>query len=320
MSNFITAPINENGIILDPDIGNILKDAMASPFRFTDIFLYSHGWWTDATGAVADYNRFSMGFTKQLLVIGGASPPGLPRLPGSAFAAAVHWPSMLSEDQSSIENYAEALSFYSMAKRADVVGQHGVYSALRMIFEVLGAAAAPPALRLHLLGHSFGCRVVCSALEQIAENTIAIPSSVTLDAVLLQAAFNDDELASSGMYENVPKLNLRLLVTRSDGDTSLGKWYPIAERLANLFSGRPVTALGAAGPSAVTQAAFGGAGAIPVGPGFTYATVVPLTQRLVVADLSPLHAATGPGDPFSGHHSDIYHDEIYQLIAGFLFR
>jgi alpha/beta hydrolase family protein DUF900 len=319
MSNFITAPVNENGIILDPDIGNILKDAMSPPFRFTDVFVYSHGWWTDATGAVADYNRFSMEFTKQLLLI-GATPPTLPHLPASSFATAVHWPSTLSEDQGSIENYAEALSFYSMAKRADVVGQHGIYALLRMIFEALGTLAAPPSLRLHLLGHSFGCRVVCSALEQISKDGTQVPPGVTLDVVLLQAAFNSDELDPNGNYGNVSKLSLRLLVTRSDGDTSLGKWYPIAERLANLFSGRPVTALGGVGPSAVTQTEFGGAGAVSVGPGFTYPAVVPLTERLVVANLSPLHGATGPGDPFSGHHSDIYHDEVYQLIAGFFFR
>jgi hypothetical protein len=305
MSNFITAPINENGIILDPDIGGILKDAMSPPFRFTDVFVYSHGWWTDATGAVADYNRFSMELTKQLLLI-GPTPPTLPHLPASSFATAVQWPS--------------TLSFYSMAKRADVVGQHGVYALLRMMFEALGALTAPPSLRLHLLGHSFGCRVVCSALEQFAKDGIQVPSAVTLDAVLLQAAFNSDELDPDGMYGNVSKLNLRLLVTRSESDTSLGKWYPIAEKLVNLFSGRPVTALGAAGPSAATQTKFGGAGVITVGPGFAHPAVVPLTERLVAADLSPLHAATGPGDLFSGHHSDIYHDEIYQLIAGFLFR
>lgn len=317
MSNFVTAPINENGIILDGDIGDILKDAMSPPFRFTDVFLYSHGWWTDATGAAVDYNRFSMGFTKQLLLI-GATPPALPHLPASSFATAVHWPSMLSENQISIENYAEALSFYTMAKRADIVGQHGVYSLLRMFFESLGTLAAPPSLRVHLLGHSFGCRVVCSALEQILEDAVAIPSPVTLDTVLLQAAFNNDELEPNGLYGNVSKLNLRLLVTRSDGDTSLGKWYPIAERLVNLFSSRPVFALGAVGPSAGTQTQFGGMGTVTVGPGFTYPAVVPITQRLVVANLSPLHAK--PGDPFSGHHSDIYHDEIYQLIAGFFFR
>ncbi|HLW61152.1 MAG TPA: alpha/beta hydrolase [bacterium] len=305
MSNFITAPINENGIILDPDIGSILKDAMSPPFRFTDVFVYSHGWWTDATGAVADYNRFSMELTKQLLLIGATSPT-LPHLPASSFATAVQWPS--------------TLSFYSMGKRADVVGQHGVYALLRMIFEALSALAAPPSLRLHLLGHSFGCRVVCSALEQISKDGTQVPPAVALDVVLLQAAFNSDELDPNGMYGNASKLNLRLLVTRSDGDTSLGRWYPIAERLVNLFSGRSVSALGAAGPSAVTQTEFGGAGAIAVGPGFTYPAVVPLTERLIAADLSPLHAATGPGYLFSGHHSDIYHDEIYQLIAGFFFR
>jgi len=180
-----------------------------------------------------------------------------------------------------------------------------------------GRGQGDPPLRFSLLGHSFGCRVVCSALERIAKDGIQIPSAVTLDAVLLQAAFNSDELDPDGMYGNVSKLNLRLLVTRSEGDTSLGKWYPIAERLVNLFSGRPVTALGAVGPSAATQTEFGGEGVIAVGPGFTYPAVVPLTERLVAADLSPLHAATGPGDLFSGHHSNIYHDEIYQLIAGF---
>ena len=319
MSNFITTPINENGIILDADIGGIVKDAMSPPFRFTDVFVYSHGWWTNATGAAADYNRFSVEFTKRLLLIGGV-PPALPHLPGSTFAAGVHWPSMLSEDQNSITNYAEALSFYSMAKRADIVGEHGVYALIRMIFETLGAMSAPPPLRLHLLGHSFGCRVVCSALEQIYQNKIVIPASVTIDAVLLQAAFNNDELEPAGLYGDVPKLNLRLLVTRSGGDTSLGKWYPIAEKLVNLFSGRAVVALGAVGPSAPTQAQFGGAGTVSVAPGFTYGAIVPLGQRLVVADLTPLHIAAGPGDPFSGHHSDIYHDEIYHLIAGFLFK
>lgn len=319
MSNFINAPINENGIILDSGIGGILKDAMSPPFRFTDVFVYSHGWWTGSTGAAADYHRFSMQFTKQLLLI-GATPPTLLHRPASSLAAAVHWSSTLSEDQDFIANYAERLSFYSMAKRADVVGQHGVYALLRMMFEALGALTAPPSLRLHLLGHSFGCRVVCSALEQIAKDGIQVPSAATLDAVLLQAAFNSDELDPDGMYGNVSKLNLRLLATRSDSDTSLGKWYPIAERLVNLFSGRAVTALGAVGPSAATQTEFGGAGIIAVGPGFTYPAVVPLTERLVAVDLSPLHAATGPGYLFSGHHSDIYHDEIYQLIAGFFFR
>ena len=38
------------------------------------------------------------------------------------------------------------------------------------------------------------------------------------------------------------------------------------------------------------------------------------------ADLTPLHQAhPEASEPFSGHHSDIFHDEIYQLIAAFLF-
>jgi hypothetical protein len=41
----------------------------------------------------------------------------------------------------------------------------------------------------------------------------------------------------------------------------------------------------------------------------------------MVANLTPLHQASKePKDSFSGRHSDIFHDEIYSLIAGFLFK
>ena len=40
---------------------------MSSPFAFTDIFLYSHGWWTSAEGAMNDYSRFSIGLAGVML-------------------------------------------------------------------------------------------------------------------------------------------------------------------------------------------------------------------------------------------------------------
>jgi len=314
-------PVNENGIVLDGNIDSNLKIAMTSPpFDFTDIFIYSHGWWRIATGAMVDYNRFSVEFTQQLLRLRNAAPP-LPNLPRSALATGIHWPSMLSEDQNSIANYAEALSYYTMGKRADTVGQHGVYALLRVLLEAR-ADTAPP-LRIHLIGHSFGCRVVCSALEQLTKDTIAIPPAVILDAVLLQAAFDNDDLEASQPYGDVSTLqNFRILVTRSDLDTSLMKWYPEAERLGNFFFKAPKAALGGVGPTQKTVAQFGGSGSITVDPAFTYVKVKDLAQRLIVADLTPLHRANPDAgkSPFAGHHSDIFYDQIYQLIAGFLYR
>src|SRR5437773_10930702 len=131
MSHFITVPINENGVILDDKINSTLSQAMNQPFDFSDVFLYSHGWWTSATRAMEDYNRFSIEFVRMVRTLALNAPPVLPNLPPSSLGIGIHWPSMLSEDASSIANFVEALSFYTMEKRADTVGQHGVYSILR---------------------------------------------------------------------------------------------------------------------------------------------------------------------------------------------
>jgi hypothetical protein len=44
MSHFLLVPVNENGVIVDPNITTILQDAMTAPFAFSDVFIYSHGW------------------------------------------------------------------------------------------------------------------------------------------------------------------------------------------------------------------------------------------------------------------------------------
>jgi len=158
----------------------------------------------------------------------------------------------------------------------------------------------------------------------IAQEQHRIPESIQLRVVLLEAAFNSDELQHDQNYAALtdPDLNLRILATRSDADTSLCTWYPKAEEL-NFFAKGVVTALGGAGPSAQTLSDFASAGlAVSVGPGFTYKGIVTNADRLVVANLTPLHDAN-PGhvtSKFSGHHSDIHYNEIYELIAGFLFR
>jgi len=326
VSTYVTVPIDENGIISDLYLPSIISESTHDPFRFSDVFVYSHGWWTNAAQAMTDYNHFVVDLTRCLLQIAPAPPFDL-TLPRSSFPIALHWPSMISEDPGSLANAAELATFFSMGKRADVVGQHGVSSLVRMLYNDWNPPTSDMKLRLNLIGHSFGCRVVCSglatALTTIAQEQHRIPQSIQLRVVLLAPAFNSDELQHDQDYAALtePELNLRILATRSDGDTSLCTWYPRAEAL-NFFAKGPVPALGGAGPSAQTLTDFASSGtAISVGPGFTYKGVVTNTERLVVADLSTLHAANPNHvtSQFAGHHSDIYYNEIYELIAGFLF-
>ena len=67
MSHYITVPLNENGVITDQYIQEELKVVCTQRFGITDVFLYSHGWWTNAVSAMAEYNRFSVNFADKTL-------------------------------------------------------------------------------------------------------------------------------------------------------------------------------------------------------------------------------------------------------------
>ncbi len=143
---------------------------------------------------------------------------------------------------------------------------------------------------------------------------------MTINAALIEAAFDNDALESGTDYGDVfariPQV--RILATRSDLDLALKDAYPAAG-VFNLRTGSK-PAFGFAGPTAATPGADAAA-QLSIDLGFSLASVPALDDRLVIADLTPLHRSDGyeVTDPLSGHHSDIFHEEIYQLIGGFMF-
>jgi Alpha/beta hydrolase of unknown function (DUF900) len=315
MSHHFLVPVNENGLFEDQNVSGDVTLAMAPMFQFNDVFVFSHGWWTDATRAMEGYNRFTIEFSSTFRAITALA--ALPTL-----SIGVHWPSTLSEDQFSLANYFQALSFYTMEKRADTVGENSVYALLKLLLSAHQAGGPP--FRVHLVGHSFGCKVVCKALQQlVSDGGNALDSTVVrFDMVLLQAAFDNDELETANDYGAIVGSfpSLRLLVTRSDADRALGTMYPKAHQLAHIFrSVKP--ALGASGPSDGMVGLFGGATQLTVSPDMSIPATAAVGGRLVVADLTPLHQAHPENnDSFSGHHSDIFHGEIYRLLSAFFFN
>jgi hypothetical protein len=307
MSHHFIVPTNENGVSLDGTIGSDIGLAMGSPFGFTDVFVYSHGWWTNAVGAMQGYNRFTIEFRATVA-----------RLNLQTLNIGIHWPSTLTEDQLSIINYAEALSFFTMEKRADTVGENCGHALLKLVLSARAGGAG--SLRLHLVGHSFGCKVVCKALQKLIDETASdpIPSGVTFDVALIQAAFDNDELEATKDYGGLAGLpGFRLFITRSDGDRALATLYPTAHRIAHLFH-NVQPALGSSGPTPDVITQFGGANSVNVGPNYDPGAAGLGGGRLIVADLSLLHAAHPENnDTHSGHHSDIFHVEIYKLLAAF---
>lgn len=321
MSHYITVPIDANGVI-DPDerIQDIVSQAMSAAFGTTDVFIYSHGWWTTADAALKNYNVATTGFI--YCTRNKGYPKGEPAM--FPFLIGIHWPSMANDDPTGVANLLEPLTFYTMEKRADDVGQEGLYAILRLLFEALRPGAK---LRISLLGHSFGCKVVCAALEQLAVNRIPVPAEVTFNVVLLQAAFATDCLDAGGTYgQVVPTFGprLRMLVSRSGADKALCDAFPKAHAI-NWFSKGVRTALGATGPSDALKTAFATHREMPVAWDSTFLGSVPASPPgplLVSADLTAFH--TSPRNPYNadswgGHHSDIFEPQVYDLMGWFLF-
>src|SRR6202022_3458477 len=122
-----------------------------------------------------------------------SSPAQWPKI-GAAFqplALAIHWPSMLFENQDSVVNFLEATSFFTMQQRADSVGRHAGYSLLRLMIE-RQRGGGPSGF--NLIGPSFGCRVVCSALAALAEDPVTAGKIAgnEFNVALIQAAADTD--------------------------------------------------------------------------------------------------------------------------------
>jgi hypothetical protein len=324
MSHYVTIPISANGVI-DPDaeIDDIIAKAMSATFGTEDVYIYSHGWWTSADAALNEYNIATTDFIYSLR----ANPARFGRPPLVPFLIGIHWPSMLDDDPTSLLDKVEVLSFYMMEKRADDVGEEGLYAILRLLM----GAVSPTNIRFNLFGHSFGCKVICAALEKLAENGFNLPPNVSLNVILLQAAFSTNSLDSAMPYaEVIPTFGprLRMLISHSDKDDAVGKAFPLAHDL-NFFARlnpntTSSTGLGATGPSAATMAAFPSKQQLAVAWGSKFAGIVLAPapgSTLVVADLTPIHS--DPRNHFdggaSGHHSDIFLPEIYDLMSWFLF-
>lgn len=342
MSHYLMIPINENGIIFDVDMNSVVTEAMAiSPFNFRDVYLYSHGWSNDAARAMDEYNRFSVDFAKYSTLLAALNPPLFVDPPSNSLGVGIHWPSEITEDPESDLNKLQLLTFYTMEHRADSVGSNAVYTMLRLMLKERIGRGAPP--RFNLLGHSFGCKVMLSALQDlqtdILNNTIQVPPGTTFNLVLMEPATDADNLEPGDIYGGVAGIQgLRVLMTMSRCDAALVKWFHLAGALANvvhkplavpgelLNPNGPPQALGAIGPTPATIAAFGGEAQfteVDITPGFLATQLLNVNQRLILADLTQLHQYRIDhqlyNGGFAGSHSDINLVEIYHLVAAFLF-
>jgi pimeloyl-ACP methyl ester carboxylesterase len=122
-------------------------------------------------------------------------------------------------------------TWYLMKDRAGAVGATGVADAVRAV------KAARPAVKLHLVGHSLGGRLMAAGAKALCTPPAVQPDSL----ILLEAAFShygfspDNGRGTPGFFRDVIARKVvkgPIVATYSVQDTVVGYGYAIASRLA----------------------------------------------------------------------------------------
>lgn len=270
ITNYI--PVNSAG---KPDGAAVAAAEQEIARGINTVIVAAHGWTTPAVTFMDDVDRMAAGLGACLDL-------------SSALILPVHWRSSLSDDAESPEAVFDAASFYAMRDRADAVGSGAVYRVMSALSSI--AASRNRSLLFITMGHSFGVRVVLSAMNVFGAESFR-HGSPKFAAVLLQGACDYNALEPGHAYQNVVHLSADLLATTSATDKALNEFYPLASRSSALG--------GSAGPSEYTRQVYG--------------------SKLSVVDITAMQAADPePEERWGGSHSKIYGPQVCGMIAEFI--
>jgi hypothetical protein len=201
------------------------------------------------------------------------------------------------------------LSFWKMKDRACQVGETGVHELLKALL------AALPEVRLHLMGHSFGCIVASAAvvgppggagLPRPVQSMMLVQGALSLWSCCAEIPYRP---GTPGYFHLLAEGRVAgpVVTTRSRFDTAVGRWYPLGARLARQVAFAPAQ-----------YPMYGGVGTFGLrGPGLDNAFDGPLLETEGVYDFQPgrvynleCSSVIREGGGASGAHCDIAHPEV----------
>jgi hypothetical protein len=206
-------------------------------------------------------------------------------------------------------------TYYVMKERAGTVGQTGVAPL------VANTLATKPGLRVHLVGHSFGGRLVTSLANALPDGAQARTMA------LLQAAYSHYGLAPApadgsrpvGAFRDVvtkQKVRHIIQITHSSHDWAVGAAYPIASFIAR-DSASALPAISAPGTADSEWGGMGASGAQQTAEAFDdtlldgNAPYAPLPAGKLIRNLA--------GDAFISSHGDVDGAQVaWAFLQGFV--
>jgi hypothetical protein len=158
----------------------------------------------------------------------GPAPAAPPDTAGTsprdgAGSAAGFFGKVFSKVSNAVTSLMNLTTYFEMKKRAGTVGKTGVAPLLDKL--------AGQVERIHLVGHSFGGRVVTAAAANSTTKKIHSMG-------LLQAAFSHNGFSKSkkGFFRSVvdkQRVNGPIFITHTKNDKAVGLAYPAASRISN---------------------------------------------------------------------------------------
>ncbi|AXE84769.1 serine-threonine protein kinase [Streptomyces sp. Go-475] len=203
-------------------------------------------------------------------------------------------------------------TYYAMKRRAGTVGERGLGRVVGQL------ATAAPDVRVHLVGHSFGARLVSFALRGLPEGVRTVKSVTLLQGAFSHYAFAarlpHDARATGVLQGQQNRVDGPLVCCHSRHDAALGTMYPLASRMAG--DSRSVTGLDLRRALGAKWGALGydGVQAVPGTRAYTLAQA--LRAKLPAWGCVNVDAAAvvRRGGPPAGAHSDILHEELARLV------
>jgi hypothetical protein len=177
----------------------------------------------------ADPEKLFAGLSRAVVAPGPASSGGGAAVVGGVGGAA-GLGDLVDGFTAGARRIANFVTYYQMKERAGVIGTSGLGPLL------VRCRNGHPVLRLHLVGHSFGGRLVTAAAAALPKQT----ANVTVS--LLQAAFSHNALSAdygngkAGFYRAViadGRVSGPIVITHTKNDQAVGVAYPLASRIAS---------------------------------------------------------------------------------------
>jgi len=203
-------------------------------------------------------------------------------------------------------------AYFAMKRRAGTVGERGLGPVVGRL------AAVAPEVRMHLVGHSFGGRLVSFALRGLPEGVRSVKSVTLLQGAFSHYAFAarlpDDPRTGGVLQGQQNRVDGPLVCCYSHCDSALGTIYPLASRMADDDCSFAAVDIGRVLGDKWGAMGHDGVRGVPGTRSLSLAEALdsPLpTSGCVNVDAC---AVVCHGEPPTGAHGDIVHPELARVV------